>query len=170
MEEPIYKYSSLLENSFSIDTLHDFVESLNKRLPNRDTFINIFKNVGWSNHTTFYNDSKNKERVKIVLEILEREKSGRELMEYTLEHILPDSEGEENAQIGNILPLEKLLNERCKNKSLCEKIPIYKESNFAITRGFALHYENNIESFIPKQRTEYLANLIYGYIINNVSV
>lgn len=168
LEEPIYKYSSLLENSFSIDTLHDFVESLNKRLPNRDTFINIFKNVGWSNHTAFYSDSKNKGRVKIVLEILEREKSGRELPEYTLEHILPDSEGEENAQIGNILPLEKLLNDRCKNKPLCEKIPIYKESNFAITRGFATYYENNIESFVPKQRTEYLANLMYGYIVNNV--
>lgn len=168
LEEPIYKYSSQLENSFSIDTLNAFVESLNKRLPNRDAFLNVFKNVGWSNHTAFYNDSKNKERVKIVLEILEKNKSGRDLIDYTLEHILPDSEGEENAQIGNILPLEKFLNDRCKNKPLCEKIPIYKESNFAITRGFATYYENNIESFVPKQRTEYLANLIYGYIVNNV--
>ena len=167
LEEPIYKYSSQLENSFSIDTLNAFVDSLNKRLPNKDAFLNVFKNVGWSNHTTFYNDSKNKERVKIVLEILEKNKSGRDLNDYTLEHILPDSEGEENAQIGNILPLEISLNERCKNKPLCEKISIYKESSFAITRGFATRYENNPEKFVPKQRTEYLANLIYGYIVNN---
>ena len=27
--------------------------------------------------------------------------------------------------------------------------------------------KNNPEKFVPKQRTEYLANLIYGYIVNN---
>ncbi len=168
LEEPIYKYSSLLENSFSEDTLDAFIESLNKRLPSKDAFINSFKNVGWSNHTAFYKDSKNKERVKIILEILEKNKSGRDLVDYTLEHILPDSEGEENAQIGNILPLEKGLNERCKNKSLEDKILIYKESNFAITRGFAVRYENNVENFIPKSRTEFLAKEIYGYMVENI--
>ncbi len=167
LEDPIYKYSPLIENEFTESVIDQFTESLNKRLPNKDAFINIFKNIGWSNHTAFYKDSKNKERVKIVLEILEKEKSGIELPEdYTLEHILPDSEGEENALIGNIIPLEKPLNERCKNKSLVEKIPIYKESNFAIARGFAIRYENNIDNFTPQKRTQAIAESIYKFITN----
>lgn len=166
LEDPIYKYSPMLENSFSDDTLNAFIDSLNKRLPSKEAFINIFRNVGWSNHTAFYNDSKNKERVKLVLEILEKKKSGHDITNYTLEHILPDSESEENAQIGNLLPLEETLNRRCKDKSLGEKIPIYKESNYAITRGFAARYESAPETFNPANRTKYLAELIYGYIVS----
>lgn len=165
LEEPIYKYSSLLENSFSVDTLTSFIESLKKRLPSKDAFINSFKNVGWSNHTDFYSGTKNKDRVKIILEVLEKNKSGRDLIDYTLEHILPDSEGEENALVGNILPLEYELNQRCKNKNLQEKIPIYQESNFSITRGFASWYENNPDQYTPKKRTEFLATNIYQFIM-----
>ena len=165
LEDPIYKYSPILENDFSKENLDLFINSLNKRLPNKEVFSNVFKNVGWSNHTAYYHDSNNKDRVKLVLEILERNKSGQEIEEYTLEHILPDSEGEENAQIGNILPLEENLNERCENLPLNEKIPIYKESNFSITRGFATRFENNPDDFNPQKRTKYLAELIYGFIV-----
>ena len=165
LEDPVYKYSPILENSYSKKNLNEFIESLNKRLPTEEAFYNIFKNVGWSNHTAFYNDSSKKERVKIILEVLEKEKSGRELTDYTLEHILPDSAGEENAQIGNILPLEKRLNDRCKAKPLNEKIPIYKESNFAITRGFAQRYENTYNDFNIQNRTKYMAKQIYNSII-----
>lgn len=165
LEDPIYKYSPLLENDFSSENLDSFISSLNKRLPNRDVFSNVFKNVGWSNHTAFYHDSNNKDRVRLVIEILEKNKSGQDIEEYTLEHILPDSEGEENAQIGNILPLEENLNKRCENLPLNEKIPIYKESNFSITRGFATRYENNPNDFDPQKRTKYLAGIIYGFIV-----
>lgn len=166
LEEPIYKYSQLLENSFTVDVLDELIESLNKRLPNKDAFANAFRNVGWSNHTEFYKDSKNKERVKIVLEILERKKSGIELTDYTIEHILPDSEGEENAQIGNLLPLEESLNKRCENKLLKDKIAIYKDSNFSLTRSFAERYESDPDSFDPQKRTQYLAKIIYEYIVS----
>ena len=167
LEDPIYKYSPLIENEFTENIIDDFIETLNKRLPNKEAFINIFKNVGWSNHTVFYKDSKNKQRVKIVLEILEKNKSGIDLPEdYTLEHIFPDSEGEDNALIGNIIPLEKRLNEQCKNKSLKEKISIYKNSNFSIARGFAIRFENNENEFSPKKRTQFIAELIYNYITN----
>lgn len=167
LEDPIYKYSPLIENEFTENIIDEFIETLNKRLPNKDAFINIFKSVGWSNYTAFYKESKNKERVKIVLEVLEKNNSGMDLPEdYTLEHIFPDSEGEENALIGNIIPLERRLNEQCKNKSLKEKISIYKYSNFSITRGFAARYENNENKFSPQNRTQFIAELIYNYITN----
>ena len=168
LEDPIYKYSPMLENNFSIEVLDTFINSLIKRLPSEDAFINSFKNVGWSNHTAYYNDSKNKERVKLVLEILEKNKSHLDIsgLGYTLEHIIPDSESEDNAQIGNILPLEKSLNSICCNMPLKYKIPIYKESMFSITRGFAERYETDPDSFDPKKRTSYLAKEMYNYITN----
>ena len=167
LEDPIYKYSPLLENSYSEDVLKDFINSLARRLPSKEVFSNAFQNVGWSNHTDFYKDAPHKERVKIVLELLEQITSHRDLNDYTLEHILPDSQGTENAQIGNILPLEESLNRRCEDRPLVEKIPIYKESCFAITRNFANRYEHQIETFSPQKRAQYMAEQIYEAITNN---
>lgn len=164
LEDPIYKYSPLLENSFSKEIFGDFIISLNKRLPNEDIFTRKLMTVGWSNHTPFYSDSKNKDRVKIVLEVLEQNTSLRDLDDYTLEHILPDSANQDNWIIGNILPLEENLNCSCKAKSLQEKIPFYKKSNFAITREFAERYENKTDEFNPQKRTKYMAEKIYKYI------
>ena len=67
LEDPIYKYAPILENEYSAAALTDFKDSLAKRLPSKAAFTDIFKNVGWSNHTLFYRDEKNKDRVKIVL-------------------------------------------------------------------------------------------------------
>lgn len=167
LEDPIYKYSPILENDYSEENLYAFIESLNKRLPNEEIFINSFKNIGWSNHTAYYNDSKNKDRVKIVLEILEYNKSGKELEDYTLEHILPDSQNENNAQIGNILPLEKHLNEKCKDLPLDKKIKFYEQSYFTMTRNFVKLYDSNekLLNFDPQKRTIFLAKYFYQNLI-----
>ncbi len=166
LEEPIYKYAPILENDYSIDEINNFKVSLAKRLPSRDVFIGIFKNIGWSNHTEFYRSEKNKERVKIILELLEIHFGGRALDDnYTIEHILPDSESEKNAMIGNLLPLEENLNALCKNKPLSEKLPIYKRSNYAITRNFANRQENIGQEFDPEKRNSYLGKLLYDDIL-----
>lgn len=166
LEDPIYKFAPILENNYSDKSLEEFVYSLTKRLPSKEVFSNAFQNVGWSNHTDFYKDASHKDRVKIIIELLEQLTSNIGLTDYTLEHILPDSECAENAQIGNILPLEDKLNSRCKNKSLVEKIPIYKESLFSITRQFAERYENNENSFSPQKRAQYMSKQIYEAIIS----
>lgn len=114
----------------------------------------------------FYKDERNKERVKIVLELVEQYVGGRELDDgYTIEHILPDSESEKNAMIGNLLPLEESLNRLCKDKSLKDKIPYYKRSNYAITRGFAERYGKDGVEFDPQSRNDYLAKLLYSQIL-----
>lgn len=171
LEDPIYKYAPILENEYSAAALTDFKDSLAKRLPSKAAFTDIFKNVGWSNHTLFYRDEKNKDRVKIVLELLELHIGKRELDEnYTIEHILPDSQSEDNAMIGNLLPLEKRLNDQCKDKQLKDKIPFYKRFNYAITRGFAEWCEKNNYAFTPASRNDYLAGLLYDVILGISSI
>ena len=84
--------------------------------------------------------------------------------EYTIEHILPDSDGEQNSNIGNLLPLEKNLNERCDNLPLKQKIPIYKESEFKSVKRFVKSYEGKEENFNVLNRMSHLADDFYEMI------
>ena len=83
--------------------------------------------------------------------------------DFTIEHILPDSEGIENSQIGNLIPLEDSLNRRCESKPLSDKYTIYKESCFTSARKITERYEET--DFNASQRTEFLAKLIYNNIL-----
>lgn len=71
----VYAMAKELENNYSDGLLQKFVSELNEKLPEKDSFYNAFSLVGWSHHGGFYDDDKDKERVKIVLEVLERHKS-----------------------------------------------------------------------------------------------
>ena len=165
LEDTVYKYAEILENSFSETNLEKFIENLREKLPSYGSFKNSIENLGWSNHCKFYKDSKYKKRVKTVLELLEKHKSKRiSIEDFTIEHILPDSSAEENAIIGNLLPLEESLNGKCKDKNLMDKIPFYKQSNYGITRFFAERFGNG--SFDIKTRTSYIADTIYYEILN----
>lgn len=63
----------------------------------------------------------------MVLALLEELKSGVRVSEaFTIEHILPDSQAQENSIIGNLLMLEERLNAKCKDKSLKEKLPMIR--------------------------------------------
>ena len=51
--------------------------------------------------------------------MIEQKLSGRtEIDDFTIEHVCADSQGEENAQIGNLIPLEDLLNQLNQIKKL----------------------------------------------------
>lgn len=83
----------------------------------------------------------------------------KELGEYTIEHVLPDSAGEQNALIGNLLPLESGLNARCKDRPIEEKLVIYRESRFVTTRKFAERYEKR--ELDVARRTAHIADALY---------
>ena len=122
-------------------------------------------NLGWSNHPNFHNESKNKERVRIVLELIERYYHGPS-DSFSIEHANPDYASSENALIGNLLPLEKNINDNLKDKPLSEKIHYYEKSNFQQTRRFAERYGDNVGNFKPTQRAKYMAELIYDSILS----
>lgn len=164
LRDTTLKYAVLLENDFSKDKLLEFGNAIKKKIPSYSWFENSFENLGWSNHTEIFRGSDKKKRVMITLELIEKYVSQRSnLDEFTIEHILPDSQGEESAHIGNLIPLEESLNRACKSKGLSEKYKIYTKSNFALARGIESRYST--KEFNPKKRTEYLAKLIYNNIL-----
>ena len=164
LEDTIYKYAPILENNYSEEELNNFINSLKKKIPSLQIFIERLKTIGWSNHHDFYKTSKNKERVKIILEIIEKHLSKRNIIEEaTLEHVLPDSKDIGNALVGNIILLENNINQNCKDKSIADKLSYYKNSNFKMARNFAERYANT--KFDPMVRAENLAKMIYSEIL-----
>ena len=164
LSDTIYKYAYLIETEYSDSKVKECIKALNEKLPTLDSFINTFKNIGWSNHWGIYKDSKSKERCQLILEIIEKYVANREInMPVTIEHILPDCERIENAQIGNLFYLEENLNRQCATKLLEQKIDIYDKSSLASPKGFAKRYRN--KTFNPADRTVFLAKLIYNNIL-----
>lgn len=164
LRDTIIQYACTLENDYSDEKLLEFGEALKKKIPSYEWFEVSFSNLGWSNHTEIFKNSKDKERVRLTLEILEKFVSQRfDIDEFTIEHILPDSQGEANAHIGNMIPLESRLNGLCKDKKLEEKYDLYEKSNFSTARGIKNRYAG--KEFDPSKRTKYLAKLVYNNIL-----
>lgn len=161
----ISEYAYDLERNFDDKLLSKFYESFKKRIPNKEWFKKAFSTIGYSNHFKFYKEPKETEKAKLVLEIYEEYLGNKNMSaEYTIEHILPDSEGEQNSNIGNLLPLEKNLNERCDNLPLKQKISIYKESEFKSVKRFVKSYENKEDTFSVENRMSHLADDFYKMI------
>lgn len=165
LRDTILKYAYILENDYSNDSLIAFTDDLKKKIPSRELFKKQFRNVGWSNHTDIFKSEDNKKQVQITLEIIEKYISKRESVdEFTIEHMYPDKDGEKNASIGNLIPLELRLNQRCETKSLNEKADIYSESNFASARNMSIRIKEG--KFDIDSRTDFLADLIYEQILS----
>lgn len=164
LEDVVFKYARLFEEKFSDDLLQEFADNLKRKLPSLEWFQNAFRNVGWSEHYDLYKGEKNKKRVQIILEVLEKFMSqSHSVNKFTIEHIIPDSAGIESAQIGNLIPLEESLNRRCKAKPITEKLPIYSESSFSSARGIVQRFAG--KEFIPAKRTEFLSKMMYNNIL-----
>lgn len=165
ISEGIQKYAYQLENMYSREILKEFLKHLKDRLPTKAEFRNTFKLIGYSNHSEFYHDNKNRQRVVMALTILEQIKSGRvEVPEFTIEHILPDSVDRGNAMIGNLVPLEADLNRQCDDKSLTDKFVIYNSSNFTTARNVANRYGGDEGSFNIATRSNRMADELYNEI------
>lgn len=164
LEDVVFKYARLIESEYSDNLLQEFATGLKRKLPGYDWFLNAFKNIGWSKHYDLYKGDKNKNRVQIVLEVIEKFVSQRdEIQDFTIEHMLPDADDISNSQIGNLIPLEERLNRRCGTKPLIEKYKIYRESGYTSSRNVAKM--NNGKEFHAEKRTEFMAKLMYNSIL-----
>ena len=161
----VYKYAEKIENQYTESLLKDFVADLKGKLPSEYAFLNVFKGIGWSHHTGYYDDEKNKDRVQTVLEVLERHlNNGVCLDNYTIEHVLDDAESQENGLIGNLIPLEESINKNLRGKSFSQKIIAYSNSNYKTARSFASRYRNEV--FDPSKRTEFLAKMFFEEVLD----
>lgn len=160
----VNKFAARIDRDTTDDSIVRFVEELRKKLPTESMFLNAFKNVGWTHGDSIYSGEKNKTRVQTVLEIFERfHNNGLCVEDFTIEHVLPDSENPANGQIGNLLPLEERLNKRCEDKRIEDKLPIYAESAYSSARRFSSRFSG--EPFLPENRTAYMAKEFYEKIL-----
>lgn len=165
ISDSVNKSAYELEKDYSNEKLEEIKTNLRNKLPTFDMFKNSFRTIGYSHHWKSYDDTRNKDRCQLVLSLIEEYVSNRAInMPVTIEHILPDSESVENAQIGNLFYLEETLNHRCDNKTLDEKLDIYNESSLMCPKGFASRYKGKY--FDPAKRTDFLARLIYNNVLN----
>ncbi len=164
LEDVVFKYAKILEENYSDDLLQEFANNLKNKIPGDEWFLNAFKNIGWSKHFGLYTGERNKKRVHVVLEVIEKFMSQRNSVpEFSIEHMLPDAEDIKNSQIGNLIPLEENLNGNLGNKPLNEKWDVYDRSGFSSCRGVAKRYKG--KKFNPDDRTEFLAKLMYNNIL-----
>ena len=164
LTDSIVKHSYAIELNCTQQALDDWKRSFNEKLPSKETYRTNLLSLGWSHTWPLYSETKFKERCKLVLVLLEELKSGvRVTEEFTIEHVLPDSQSQENSIIGNLLMLEDRLNEKCKDKSLEEKLPIYAESRFATTRAFAKRYADS--NFDVMKRVDFIAKDLFEMIV-----
>lgn len=166
IENIIYKYSSMLENDFSIENLNLLIDSLKRKFVTKNLFSKRLETLAWSKRDDSpYHEEKLKEKVLIVLDLIEEyHTNSSPIVGYTIEHILPDDGGDINSKIGNLLPLEYILNKKCEVKPLIEKLPIYNESQLVTPRKFYNRYKN--EEFIIESRHLHIVNLLYDKILN----
>lgn len=119
LSDSIVKHSYAIELNCTQQVLDEWKNSFNEKLPSEETFRINLLSLGWSHSWPLYSETKLKDRCKLVLALLEELKSGVRVSEaFTIEHILPDSQAQENSIIGNLLMLEERLNAKCKDKSL----------------------------------------------------
>ena len=137
------------------------------KLPSKEVFLKAFSNLGWSHHAGYYDDDRNKERVQVVLEVLERYKcASKQCAAFTIEHILDDTNSPENGIIGNLIPLEDSLNSRCNGKDFASKLKIYETSMFQTARNIAQRYAGKSTIDI-NERTNIMALDFYDHILKS---
>ena len=157
-------YANKLETEYSNDLMDSFYQSFKDRIPNKEWFKKVFSTIGYSNHFKFYMEAKETEKARLVLEVYEEYLGNKNINDFTVEHIFPDSQGEENSNIGNLLPLEKELNEKCDNLPLKDKIQYYKQSEFNSVKKFVSRYESDLSKYTIENRRKHLAEDFYKMI------
>lgn len=82
----------------------------------------------------------------------------------SIEHILPEAEGEDSLNVGNLIMLETTLNEKADKKSYVDKIVIYQESSYNWIKIFAKETGSWDKTMIA-DRASQLAEFYYNNIL-----
>ena len=164
IEDIVYEYSFKLENCYSADVVESMKKSMCLKMPLKNNFILNIKRICYSNQVKAYNGSRKRENAAAVLELLERiENYNGDFSEATIEHCNPDSASNQNVEIGNLILLESVLNNKCKDKPLKDKIEIYKDSKFKLPHLIYDIFKKEGLLDIGK-RTNSIAEILYNYI------
>lgn len=171
-------------NSKDQDQIINQFEKLKKEfislLPeDNQKFISKFIQIKYSSKTN--NMDKNQLRknaitkyaiYKLEEKLAEEEGTSFDTVSATIEHIKPESkeenknENESNLSIGNLILLEKNLNEECKDYNLQNKYTIYKKSKYHSARAFLNNYSASNQEFSIQDRARAIGEDLYKRITN----
>lgn len=167
LTDTVQMSAKLLEEHYSTETLKGFVNGLVRRLPTIEEFTKSFQSIGWSKINEYHRDTNQKRRAQIALETLETIETGIWYFgDYSIEHLNPDSENRNNANIGNLVLLEPEINDKNGSKSFEEKVDSYQDSRFKIARNIYHRYHVAPHSLNIITRSEAMAKKIFENIIS----
>lgn len=173
LESLFSKYSRQLNN---IDSGHsakelfrEISEQLGEKLEEvpKATFEEKFCNLQLSNSFT-----KDKKLIQYIFDKLEKISRNTDEVTtdtITLEHIYSQQKnGEWSHKIGNILPLDRKLNEDCKDYDLNKKMGIFSKSELKQVKDFCLTYKgkNQWDEELTNMRGKELAERLYIHALS----
>lgn len=134
----------------------------------KQKFISKFIQIEYSSRTE--NMDKNKLRknaitkyaiYKLEEKLSEENNTSFDSISATIEHIVPESEKE--ISIGNLILLEKKLNNDCKNFDLQKKYKIYEQSKYHTAKEFLQNYSK--KEFSIEDRAKSIGDNLYELIV-----
>lgn len=139
------------------------VVPLQKLLPKKEEFIENFVELKYSKR-----DLPTNIKTKYVLNRINCYYENKELFseDGTIEHIISEVEGEECLNIGNLILLEKDLNEEADSMKYCDKIAIYERSRYKWVKDFISKNTDWI-SIMIHDRAKEMAECYYDNILKN---
>lgn len=137
------------------------IDQLNKIYPTYDLFLARFKELYFSK-----NDSPVNPKTKYVVYKLNAYFGEREIFEQdgSIEHILPEITGEHALNIGNLILLEREINNDAGSSDYVEKKIYYKKSQYLWISKFVEKYGEWNDDMID-ERAKNLAAVYYGGIL-----
>ena len=137
--------------------------SLKSLIPTEDQFTEKFIELCYSKKSTPLNL-----KCKYALLKLNCYYQNKEIFEddSSIEHIIPESEGQDVNNIGNLIILEGNLNVEADKKKYLDKISVYKKSNYVWVKDFTSKHSSWTNDMI-KDRAKEMAALFYNKFIKD---
>lgn len=141
----------------------DLYNCLKPLIPTEEQFTEKFANLCYTKKSTLLNL-----KCKYALLKLNCYYQNKDIFEddSSIEHIIPESEGQDVNNIGNLIMLEETLNNEAANKSFIDKISVYKKSNYVWVKDFTSKHTTWTNDMI-KVRAKEMATLYYNKFIKD---
>ena len=180
----VNKYGNVAREIYKSENQNQIINEFNKLkqgfielLPeDNQKFISNFVQINYSSKTNgMDNIQKRKNSItkyaiyKIEEKLSEDSGTNFDTISATIEHIIPESSEDDKKSIlniGNLLILEKNLNEECENYKFSKKKSVYKKSNYHSVKAFTKDY-SDIKEFSVEERSKDIGIQLYNLITRN---
>lgn len=146
------------------EILKDLINQLNALYVSYQEFESEFIKLSYSKHDTITN-IKARYAINKIATYFEESELFRD--EGSIEHILPESEGGNNNNIGNLILLEQTLNEEADCLSYSDKINVYNRSSYRWVQDF-ISENSQWDNTMILPRAKKLAIFYYKNILNKL--